>query len=89
MNVQKVKKEVAESSREARVARGRQDHAGPSGVKVIVFAAIVVREGDRAGFALITPVSRRLGRRASTSLGNGADHRERRDLGIRRQDLGV
>jgi hypothetical protein len=45
------------------------------------FGRTVPASGDRAGFALITPVSRRTGRRA--------DHREQRDLNIRREELGV
>ncbi len=49
------------------------------------FGRTVPASGDRAGFALITPISRRLGRRAD----HRADHREHRDLNIRREELGV
>ena len=45
------------------------------------FGRSVPSAGSRAGFALVTPVSRRLGR--------NADHRERRELDVRRSELGV
>lgn len=45
------------------------------------FGRTVPATGERGSFALITPVSRRLGRRA--------DHRERRELNIRREELGL
>ena len=45
------------------------------------FGRSVPSAGSRAGFALITPVSRR--------QGGIVDHRERRELDIQRGELGV